>query len=88
MEGIRQQVQNLCVEITSNCASRFPHLVRNYNYSWLRWIFPQDGWIKCNSNGSLSKGGVATCGGVLRDSHGRWLGGFSRRLGSCSVLMA
>lgn len=30
----------------------------------------------------------SSCGGVFRDASGAWQGGFTRRLGACSILMA
>ncbi|XP_061339568.1 uncharacterized protein LOC133286197 [Gastrolobium bilobum] len=38
----------------------------------IRWIPPEDGWIKLNTNGA-SKGnpGIASCGGLLRGPDGR-----------------
>ena len=46
---------------------------------------PQVGWKKLNTDGA-SKGnpGLAGCGGVVRDKNGRWIAGFSRRIGVTS----
>ncbi|MCI34447.1 ribonuclease H protein, partial [Trifolium medium] len=47
------------------------------------------GWIKCNTDGALvAQNQQAGCGGVFRNESGAWLGGFARKLGSCSTLMA
>ena len=48
----------------------------------VRWEKPQAGWKKLNTDGA-SKGnpGLAGCGGVIRDENGRWIAGFSRRIG-------
>ncbi|MCI02465.1 ribonuclease H protein, partial [Trifolium medium] len=50
---------------------------------------PRQGWIKCNTDGAqIMHNQQAGCGGVFRDDSGQWLSGFSRKLGSCSTLMA
>ena len=48
----------------------------------VRWEKSQAGWKKLNTNGA-SKGnlGLVGCGGVVRDENGRWIAGFSRRIG-------
>ncbi|KAK9041594.1 hypothetical protein V6N11_016688 [Hibiscus sabdariffa] len=53
------------------------------------WIAPPEHWIKINTDGARSiTSGLASCGGVGRDSSGTWCFGFSRDLGLCSVLEA
>ncbi|XP_057432927.1 uncharacterized protein LOC130725742 [Lotus japonicus] len=52
------------------------------------WLLPQVGWVKYNVDGSVWASGEAACGGVLRDSSGRWLQGFCRRLGTSNALLA
>ncbi|GAU11214.1 hypothetical protein TSUD_342040 [Trifolium subterraneum] len=42
----------------------------------------QRAWIA--SRGSV----VASCGGILRNSNGQWLGGFSKNLGRCNAYLA
>ncbi|KAL4354570.1 hypothetical protein GQ457_06G001090 [Hibiscus cannabinus] len=54
-----------------------------------RWTLPLVGWIKGNFDGAV--GGphrMAAAGGVLRGGTGEWLFGFSRSLGSCSIIVA
>ena len=55
----------------------------------VRWEKPQVGWRKLNTDGA-SKGnpGLAGCGGVVRDENGRWIAGFSRRIGVTSSFEA
>ncbi|XP_061351083.1 uncharacterized protein LOC133296147 [Gastrolobium bilobum] len=53
------------------------------------WRAPSQGWLKFNVDGSCRANGCdLACGGVLRDEHGNWIHGFSRKLGHGSVLMA
>ncbi|KAL4302224.1 hypothetical protein GQ457_10G026540 [Hibiscus cannabinus] len=53
------------------------------------WCAPSQGWVTANVDGAVRLDDNATaCGGVFRDSTGRWLFGFSRSLGYCPVLFA
>ncbi|KAL4304437.1 hypothetical protein GQ457_10G025090 [Hibiscus cannabinus] len=55
----------------------------------VRWRSPPPSWIKVNTDGARSiRSGLATCGGIGRDSNGNWCFGFSRALGLCSALEA
>lgn len=63
------------------------HKAREVKY--IHWKAPEDGWIKLNSDGAY-KGGLnmAGCGGLLRDSFGNWIKGFTRKLGRCDAIHA
>ena len=53
---------------------------------WVGWTTPTPGWLKLNVDGSVDDNkGPAGAGGVLRDSMGNWVGGFSTRLRECSM---
>jgi ribonuclease HI len=52
------------------------------------WQRPVEGWVVLNTDGASRRTGVAGCGGLLRNSNGQWLGGFSRHLGRCSAYIA
>ncbi|KAJ1393406.1 Ribonuclease H domain [Sesbania bispinosa] len=53
------------------------------------WEFPPPDWVKCNVGAALRDGGNrVACGGCFRNSLGRWMFGFSRRLGSTTINMA
>ncbi|KAF7842625.1 hypothetical protein G2W53_004923 [Senna tora] len=55
----------------------------------VRWIPPERDRITCNTDGSVLEGrDTAACGGVIRDCSGTFLLGYSRNLGSCSILWA
>lgn len=48
----------------------------------VRWENPQVGWIKMNIDGSAIENlGIASCGGILRDEHGHWIKGFTKKIG-------
>lgn len=53
------------------------------------WTTPMFGWIKLNSDGSVFGADYrASSGGVLRDFQGRWIRGFARNIGRCSISKA
>ena len=54
-----------------------------------RWEKPPEGWIKLNSDGcAAGSPGLVGCGGVVRDSHGNWVTGFSRHIGITNSFVA
>ncbi|KAL4298891.1 hypothetical protein AHAS_Ahas17G0046200 [Arachis hypogaea] len=55
----------------------------------IKWQPPQSNWIKINTDGAVKDNPRrAGCGGILRNSEGRWIMGFSRNLGVCSAHLA
>lgn len=45
--------------------------------AWIGWTPPEEGWIKINTDGTLSFAlDFATAGGVIRNEKGIWLVGF------------
>lgn len=55
----------------------------------IHWDKPEERWTKLNTDGSsLGNPGLAGGGGVIRDWTGRWIAGFSRKIGITSSLMA
>ncbi|RYR16350.1 hypothetical protein Ahy_B04g073348 [Arachis hypogaea] len=53
------------------------------------WSRPDEDYVKLNVDGSwFSQRSNAACGGVFRDSAGRFLKGFSCNLGNCSIMHA
>lgn len=54
-----------------------------------RWEKPTQGWLKLNTDGSsVGNPGLAGCRGAIRDDAGRWIIGFSRRIGMTSSFAA
>ena len=53
------------------------------------WEKPDPGWLKLNTDGSLS-GSVGTTagGGLIRDEFGNWVIGFSRKIGRTDSFIA
>ena len=55
----------------------------------IRWEKPEQGWWKLNTNGSWNAAvGSAVGGGLIRDSWGNWVTGFTRKLGSANSFIA
>ncbi|XP_019152396.1 PREDICTED: uncharacterized protein LOC109149189 [Ipomoea nil] len=52
------------------------------------WRPPNEGWIKVNTDGCARTKGHSACGGVLRNNEGQYIGGFSKKIGTCSALEA
>ncbi|KAL0009413.1 hypothetical protein SO802_010915 [Lithocarpus litseifolius] len=51
-----------------------------------KWTKPPLGWHKLNIDASVTNG-HAGVGGLIRDSNGNWVQGFSKTIGTTSVLM-
>ncbi|KAL4272858.1 hypothetical protein GQ457_13G019130 [Hibiscus cannabinus] len=55
------------------------HAAPNLTAAVQRWEAPAAGWIKINTDGSRNTStGLASCGGVGRDSNSRWCFGFAK----------
>ena len=52
-----------------------------------KWDKPPPDWYELNTDASIING-HAGAGGLLRDSNGNWVQGFSKPLGTATVLMA
>lgn len=54
-----------------------------------RWHPPEDGQMKVNTDGAVCQfSSIATVGGLICNKFGVWVSGFTRNIGSCSILMA
>ena len=55
----------------------------------IKWSKPLPGWCKLNTDGaSLGNLGKAGGGGLIRDSEGRWINGYSRSIGHTISVVA
>ncbi|GAU41583.1 hypothetical protein TSUD_271920 [Trifolium subterraneum] len=76
------------VDEIENC-NRHPMNIRHGDTIFIGWKKPQEGWVKLNCDGAYKDTlELAGCGGLLRDSNGRWLTGYSRKIGTCDSLSA
>ncbi|GLT96250.1 hypothetical protein SLE2022_138910 [Rubroshorea leprosula] len=56
---------------------------------WVSWIPPEEGWCKLNSDGSYNAGDKsAGAGGLIGDSTGCWISGFTVNVGDASIFIA
>ena len=53
-----------------------------------RWKPPEEGWIKCNSDGAFYSDGSGATGAVLCDHHGCFKGGSARWYATCMEALA
>jgi hypothetical protein len=62
---------------------------RQMDTIFVGWKYPQEGWIKLNFDGAHKKSVDLTgCGGLLRDSDGRWIQGYTQKIGTCDAFHA
>ncbi|GKV52575.1 hypothetical protein SLEP1_g59152 [Rubroshorea leprosula] len=70
-------------------AQRSGFSARRRDLRWVAWKPPPLGWYKLNTDGALSHvTGLATAGGLVRDSYGKWVQGFTVNIGHTSSFMA
>ncbi|CAJ2647032.1 unnamed protein product [Trifolium pratense] len=76
------------VDEIDNC-NHNPMNLYHGNTIFIGWKKPQEGWVKLNCDRAYKDSlELAGCGGLLRDSDGRWLTGYSRKIGTCDALGA
>jgi ribonuclease HI len=54
----------------------------------ITWQQPEEGWVVLNTDGASRRDVAAGCGGLLHNSNGQWICGFSRHIGMCSAYLA
>ena len=81
------EISNRAMEFTF-CASTCVKPIRIV-MKQVRWEKPQVGWVKLNTDGAArSDVDRSGCGGIIRDEHGQWITGFSRRIGAANSFIA
>ena len=71
------------------CLSGGDAITKSLTVVSIKWHAPPLGWAKLNTDGSsLGNSGLAGGGGVIRDSCGSWLGGFSQHIGHTASVQA
>ncbi|XVF39991.1 hypothetical protein PTKIN_Ptkin01aG0077600 [Pterospermum kingtungense] len=77
------------VMVATSLDVRVPSDAQEYISKLVGWLPPPNGWITVNTDGCCKNNfSVAGCGGVLWDSNGEWIQGFSHNIGGCNVLAA
>ena len=80
-------IQNFAQKIDL-CSNQRLH--RNFQMKetiYIGWKKPPEGWIKLNNDGACKGSGeYSGCGGLFRDSEGRRLKGYIRKIGVCDAL--
>jgi len=55
---------------------------------YIGWMRPPISWVKLNCDGTWKGSGtLAWCGGLLRDSDGRWIKGHFKKIGMCDFFI-
>lgn len=62
-------------------------ILRDQEAKLVLWCAPNNSFIKLNVDGAHDINCLFGCGGIVRDGHGSWIGGFSICIGSYSPLM-
>ncbi|KAL4336136.1 hypothetical protein GQ457_07G003110 [Hibiscus cannabinus] len=93
--GRRESIDQVSLRCQQECIQHMGGALRSNvtgrraNRPGIRWRKPPVEWWKLNSDGSTVAGsGLSSCGGVVRDADGKWLIGFARRIGICTVVEA
>ncbi|XP_057744794.1 uncharacterized protein LOC130962625 [Arachis stenosperma] len=83
---IMNQVQEIKQTLKRNYLIKGLKMKREVHVSW---VPPPEGWVKLNTDGS-SQGNMrrAGCGGLVRNENGRWVAGFTCRIGNCTAFTA
>nr|ABD32321.2 Ribonuclease H [Medicago truncatula] len=78
------------VQNIEDCNLEHVHIGRKLKeIIYIGWKRPREGLIKLNSDGACKDMGViAGCGGLFRDLDGRWIKGYTKKIGACDALHA
>jgi hypothetical protein len=72
-----------------DCTNNLLQAPRHTETIFVGWKHPQEGWVKLNCDGACKENvNRAGCGGLLRDTNGKWLKEFVRKIGVCNALHA
>lgn len=74
--------------VTVSCSKVMQPQVTQRQIS-ISWVPSDERWVKLNTDGSFRAASHSTsCGGVIRDSSGRWLAGFTANMGTSNCVLA
>nr|KYP70931.1 Putative ribonuclease H protein At1g65750 family [Cajanus cajan] len=83
VEEIRMRVDSFFAATSTGEA-----FMRTPLFSSDHWKCPPERFIKLNGDGAVTKDGYGSCGGVVRDSEGRFIIAFSKSLGRYSIIQS
>jgi hypothetical protein len=83
-----QHVLKAVKDYRSAISSSVIATLRNQTVTLIGWKPPKDMFVRVNTDGAYKEHVVAGCGGIIRGSHGEWLGEFSKCVGLCSAFVA
>ena len=84
---LAMKISNRAMEFTF-CASTYAKTSSRIIMQ-VRWEKLLARWCKLNTDGASGLGRDRSgCGGIIRDEHGRWITGFSRRIGAANSIIA
>lgn len=87
MEGSRPQAKEIQHHamfqlMEDRLSSTYKHQIFNNHFQENHtWTAPSTGFVRLDTDGSVTQQLTGACGGVIRDSHGHWLLGFQHQLG-------
>ena len=85
--GVLKRVKFLAIEFFFSLSTKGDKLAKSDTL--IGWQHPPRDFVKLNTDGSvLGNSGLASSGGVLRDSNENWVRGFSHKLGITNSLAA
>jgi hypothetical protein len=71
------------------CTLRHLHIPQQKETIYIGGRRPPEGWIKLNSDGACKENNdILGCGGLFRNSDGRWIKGYAKKIGPCDAFHA
>lgn len=83
---LAQVVMNYVRVYFDSCSDHINPNCKTLTQIKVKWYPPEPGWGSLNCDGALkTSSATAVCGGVFRDSNGRWIIGYARKMGSATL---
>ncbi|MCI12311.1 ribonuclease H protein, partial [Trifolium medium] len=81
-------IMDCVLQYMTASVSDIVHTTREKTTVDIAWQRPEVGWLSLHTDGASRRDTTAGCGGLLRNSNGQWMGGFSHNLGRCNAYLA
>lgn len=85
-EGCRRPVEWCALSIECMSTLKLTTIEHHIHRDLVRWEPPPERFVKLNVDGSCSAAGNVGVGGAIKDSHGKWITGFSSNEGKGDAL--